>query len=278
MTNLKRGPVPYYHQISTILRDRIANGEFRAGDRIPSEEELRQMFAVSRATIRQALQSLERDGLINREAGRGSFVRCCIAGIAELKMTCLLEDLIALGIPAKNKVSDVGIVGASRTVAQALGVSPGQNVFTFLRIVAVEDEPFAANRVFLHERMARCLNNADLADAHLLRTLEKKCGVAAARAEQVIEAILADARQANFLNVETGSALLSVTRSAFNYHDDCIEYSVTLYRSDRTRFSVSQRHRKSTTGDWVLTARGPRGNENARSTLSPARRPQKRAS
>lgn len=278
MTNLKRGPVPYYHQISTILRDRIANGEFRGGDKIPSEEDLRQMFTVSRATVRQALQALEHDGLIRREAGRGSFVRCGgDAGIAELKMTCLLEDLIALGIPAENKVSEVGIVSASRSVAQALGVNPGQSVFTFLRIVAVEDEPFAANRVFLHENVGMRLKNSDLADAHLLRTLEKKCGVVAARAEQVIEAILADAHQASFLNVDAGSALLSVTRSAFDQHETCIEYSITLYRSDRTRFSVSQRHRKSTADDWVLTARGPRGNEGLRAAMPLAKRQRRRA-
>lgn len=278
MTNLKRGPVPYYHQISAILRGRIANGEFRAGDRIPSEEELRQMFSVSRATVRQALQALEFDDLIRREAGRGSFVRSAPAGVAELKMTCLLEDLIALGIPAENKLSDVGTVSASHSVAEALGVSPGESVFTFLRVVAVEDEPFAANRVFLHERMARDLKEADLADPHLLRTLQKKCGVVAAKAEQAIEAILADAHQASFLNVDAGSALLSVTRSSFDQYDKCIEYSITLYRSDRTRFSVSQRHRKSAAGDWVLTERGPRGRGTARATPKPSRPSQKHAS
>lgn len=277
MTNLKRGPVPYYHQISAILRDRITNGEFRAGDRIPSEDELRQMFSVSRATVRQALQTLELDDLIRREAGRGSFVRSAPVGVAELKMTCLLEDLIALGIPAENKLSDVGTVSASHSVAEALGVRPGENVFTFLRVVAVEDEPFAANRVFLHERMSRDLKEGDLADPHLLRTLQKKCGVVAARAEQVIEAILADARQASLLNADAGSALLSVTRNSFDQYDKCIEHSITLYRSDRARFSVSQRHRnKSAAGDWVLTARGPRGKATGRGTLGPARRAQKR--
>ncbi len=278
MTTLKRGPVPYYHQISTVMRDRIANGEFRPGDKIPTEDELQQLFSVSCATVRQALQSLERDGLVKREAGRGSFVRYGATGIAELKMTCLLEDLIELGIPAKNRVSDVSVVAASRTVAQKLGIDPGQNVFTFLRIVAVEDQPFAVNRGFLHERMAQHLSRADLADAGLLRTLEKKCGVAAARAEQVIEAILADTHQASLLNVGMGSALLSVARSTFDHNDACIEYSVTLYRSDRTRFSVMQRHSKSTAGDWVLTERGARGSENARATLPSARRTRKRAS
>ncbi len=268
MTGLRRGPTPYYHQISSILRERINNGEFRPGDRVPSEEELRQAFSVSRATVRQALAGLESDGLIRREQGRGSFVLPPSKGVAELKMTCLLEDLIALGIPAETKVSEVGVVHASGSVAEALGVSFGERVFTFLRIAVVKDQPFAASRIFLPADMEHRLSEADLAVPHLLRTLEIKCGVVPARADQVIEAILAGAHQASLLDVAAGSALLSVTRTSFDQRERGVEHSVTLYRSDRVRFSISQRQRKSAAGDWVLTARGPRGNESARATLA----------
>lgn len=268
MTGLHRGPTPYYHQISSILRERINNGEFRPGDRVPSEEELCQMFSVSRATVRQALAGLESDGLIRREQGRGSFVLPSSKGVAELKMTCLLEDLIALGIPAETKVSEVGVVHASDSVAEALGVSFGERVFTFLRLAVVKDQPFAASRIFLPADMEHRLSEADLAVPHLLRTLEIKCGVVPARADQVIEAILADARQASLLDVAAGSALLSVTRTSFDQRERGVEHSVMLYRSDRVRFSISQRQRKSATRDWVLTARGPRGNESVRATLA----------
>lgn len=137
MANLRRGPTPYYHQISSMLRDQISNGDFGPGDRVPSEDELQKKFLVSRATVRQALQVLETDGLIRREPGRGSFVRCGSENVAELKMTCLLEDLIALGIPATNEVSEIGIVPASRSIAEAMGIERDASVFSFLRIVAV---------------------------------------------------------------------------------------------------------------------------------------------
>jgi len=268
MTGLRRGPMPFYHQIGAILRERINNGEFRPGERVPSEEALCQMFSVSRATVRQALAGMESDGLIRREQGRGSFVLPPSKGVAELKMTCLLEDLIALGIPAETKVSEVGVVHASGSVAEALGVSFGERVFTFLRVAVVKDQPFAASRIFLPVDMEHRLSEADLAVPHLLRTLEIKCGVVPARADQVIEAILAGAHQASLLDVAAGSALLSVTRTSFDQRERGVEHSVTLYRSDRVRFSISQRQRKSAAGDWVLTARGPRGNENMRATLA----------
>ena len=268
MTTLRRGPMPYYHQIRAILQERINSGEFRAGERVPSEEELCQVFSVSRATVRQALAGLESDGLIRREQGRGSFVQPASKGVAELKMTCLLEDLIALGIPAETRVSEAGVVHASRSVAEALGIDPGEKVFGFLRVAVVKDQPFAATRIFLPEEMGRRLSKTDLAVPHLLRTLEVKCGVVPARADQVVEAILADAHQANLLDVAAGSALLSVTRTSFDQREKRIEHSIMLYRSDRVRFSISQRQRKSAAGDWVLTARGPRGSESVRAALA----------
>lgn len=278
MASLRRGPTPYYHQISSMLRDQITNGEFRPGDRVPSEEELRKNFSVSRATVRQALQVLETDGLIRREPGRGSFVRCGSESLAEVKMTCLLEDLIALGIPATNKVSEIGVVRASRSIAEALGIDRDEKVFSFLRIVVVNDEPFTANRVFLPAQMEHRLSEADLADPHLLQTLETKCGAVAVRADQVIEAILANVNQASLLDVDVGTALLSVTRTSFDQRDKCVEHSITLYRSDRTRFSVSQRQRRTAAGDWVLTSRGPRSSDGIRGTLDIQRTKAKAAS
>ena len=259
MNLLRRGPTPYYHQIGAIIREKIANGELRSGERIPSEEELRQMFEVSRATVRQALQNLEHDGLISRQPGKGSFVRCGPETVAEVKVTCLLDDLIALGVPAENRVASTAVVRASNVVAEALAITPGEEVFTFQRIVEVDGDPFAASRGFLPLWMKDHLDESDLADAQMLKTLERACGVQPDRADQVLEAVMADASQANLLNVNAGAALLSCTRSTFDRNNTGLEHSVTLYRSDRTRFQISQRQRKNDANDWVLSSRGPLG-------------------
>lgn len=267
MALLARGSIPFYHQISGILRDKVANGEFVAGERLPSEDQLQTMFGVSRATVRQALQALEHEGLIIRLPGKGSFVAASNNAVAEVKMTCLLEDLIALGIPGRTVISDVGVVSAGRAIAEAMMLKRGDRVFTFQRLVMVDGAPFVSHRVYLPVSTQGLLNEKDLADPHLLKTLAQKCDLHAETAEHAIEAVLADAHQADLLDVDPGTALLSVTRTAFDRNGTPIEYGNTLYRSDRTRFHITQRQRTKQSNDWALASRGPRSVRDVRSNL-----------
>jgi GntR family transcriptional regulator len=254
---LKRGPTPLYHQISAILRNRIEEGDLRVGERIPTEDDLCSSYNVSRATVRQALQTLVQDGLVVREPGRGSFVAEADQGkVADVKMTCLLDDLIALGIPAVPSVSNAGIIDAMPRIAKALGLSGSEKVFSFLRILEVEKKVFTVRKFFLPDWVGNRLSDEDLLDENLLKTISTKCDVQVVEADQIIEAVMADAELAALLDVDAGAPLLSVTRTSYTHERIPVEHSTTYYRSDRTRFLISQRQRKKGADDWVLAARG----------------------
>ncbi len=67
--------LPLHAQVAAILKERILNGTWRSGESIPTEKELCAEFDVARGTVRQALQTLEIEGYLRREQGRGTFVR-----------------------------------------------------------------------------------------------------------------------------------------------------------------------------------------------------------
>jgi len=76
MKNLldEKSPVPLYHQLSQILREKIEQEEWKEGEQIPTELELCEEFGLSRGTVAQALRELEDEGLVYRKQGRGTFV------------------------------------------------------------------------------------------------------------------------------------------------------------------------------------------------------------
>lgn len=68
-------PTPLYEQLAAVLRHMIQSGEIQPPDLLPSESQLQQTYAVSRGTIRRALDILKAEGLVVTIAGRGTFVK-----------------------------------------------------------------------------------------------------------------------------------------------------------------------------------------------------------
>ena len=86
-------PVPRYAQLADVLRGRIARGQWRTGDQLPTLDELTQEFDVARVTVRQAIELLAREGLLSAQQGRGTFVTGVPSGLERpLRLqTTLLE-------------------------------------------------------------------------------------------------------------------------------------------------------------------------------------------
>ncbi len=90
-------PYPKYLQITDLLRKRILT-QMHPGDRLPPEVVLSRDFGVSRETLRQALEPLEKEGLISRTRGRGSFVAERPVTRPSEKFTGMVEDFMVLGL------------------------------------------------------------------------------------------------------------------------------------------------------------------------------------
>src|SRR5258708_22034678 len=96
-TIYRNSPVPRYHQLKEILRERIQSGEWKAGDLIPSERELSEQYGISRMTTRQAITDLVNEGVFFREQGRGTFVSHRKITQQLIRLTGFTEDISARG-------------------------------------------------------------------------------------------------------------------------------------------------------------------------------------
>src|SRR5712671_7038833 len=128
MTAHQADPTPLYAVLETQIAAGIAGGEFPVGSQLPTEDDLVQRFAVSRTTVRKAIQNLSDRGLIEIRRGTGTFVAQPKITQDLTELTGFVEDMEALGHTASARLIDQRVIAADTTVAQHLRIAVGTNV------------------------------------------------------------------------------------------------------------------------------------------------------
>lgn len=245
MKGFKDRSIPLYYQLENILREKIKSGEFRPGDPFPTEQQLVQSYGVSRITVRQALGSLEKDGLIVRTRGKGSFVTEKQNQLEPMKLTGMIEDIIAMGIKTKTKIISFDFVHPPKDVLDNLKLNEDQKALQIERIRMIKGAPVSYTISYIPFDLAKKITMKDLSIQPILNVLEKKCKIKISRGFQIIEATIADSRIASFLDVMTGSPLLKIKRTVFDINNKPVEYIIILYRSDRYHYTVELVRKKT---------------------------------
>lgn len=234
--------IPLYYQLENVLREKIASGSFAPGERLPTENELIQAYGVSRITVRQALQALSKDGLIERQQGRGTFVssrksrKARFSGVIHL--TGSLDELIAMGMDTPVKVLEMNLVEADQHEAELLEIGVGTRIYRLKRLRLSEGKPFGMIFNYIPEEIGAKLTIEELGSGALLHTMETKLGIKLKTAIQEIHAELADPYAAKLLDVRVGTALLSIERTVYSDDGKPVEYVHSLYRNDLYGYSV----------------------------------------
>ncbi len=231
-------PLPKYFQIATILRERIFSS-FKAGSRLPGETSLCREFGVSRITLRQALSTLEREGLICREKGRGTFVAPNLRRpIPKQQFTGIAEDLFDAGVATRVKILDRSIVPASMEIAERLQIPAGDKVLHLDRLWFVDQQPFSHAHCYLPLTLGQKLSESELEATPISLLLHRRHGVPILEAQQVIEPCLADTQTADLLDLPVGTLLLQIDRTYFSAKNRPACYVHSLYRADRYQYTV----------------------------------------
>src|SRR3989475_7735306 len=145
----KLGRVPRYHRIAEELRERIRGGDLTPGARLDNQRKLARSFGVTLMTLRQALELLERDHLITRRHGLGTFVAAPTVDYDILQLRRFAGDLSAKGEHVATRLLGTRVATADPRVALALRLSPGARVLGLERLRLVGGPPRRPPRAFL---------------------------------------------------------------------------------------------------------------------------------
>ncbi|WP_203433706.1 GntR family transcriptional regulator [Jiangella asiatica] len=217
-----------YLQVRDYLRS-LVGSELRPGDPVPSERVLCERFGVSRMTVRQAVDALVVEGILERVQGRGTFVAPPKVDL-QIRLASFTEEMTRRGMTAGVRVLSAGIIPAEADIADALEVKPGAEVIHLHRLRFADDEPMAVEHTWLPAvRLPGFLDDGSPSSVYV--ELDAR-GLVPDWGEDTIDAGEADHEEARLLTIKPGKPVLRISRRAFT-GDQAIEYSRSAYRSDR---------------------------------------------
>src|SRR5262245_14219821 len=197
--------IPRYHQIARSLRERIVQGEATPGQRLDDQRSLAREFGVTLMTLRQALELLERDGLITRRHGLGTFVASPTVDYDILHLRTFAGDLSAQGERVATRVLSSQFGTADRFIARQLGRRKGARVFVLEGMRLVDGHPMSFQASYLPAPIGEDVAKIDLAVTQLRQALSLKLGIEITAAQETVSAVHLDARAARELGCRPGA-------------------------------------------------------------------------
>jgi GntR family transcriptional regulator len=235
----KSNPIPYYLQVAELLRQDLAR---RAPDQevyqLPSENELAALHGITRATVRRALDVLEREGWLYREKGIGSFAAVRRVEHELTQLVSTTEDMRERGWALTTAVISVEQVAAPARVAQALELADGTPCYKLVRLRSVDGEPISIQTPYLPAALCPNLEGNDLTSS-LYRLLETRYGLRLWTGREILRARCALPNEEDLLGRVECGAVMYMERVTYAASGEAVEYLEAVWRGDRYDFAVS---------------------------------------
>ncbi|MBS0508857.1 MAG: histidine utilization repressor [Proteobacteria bacterium] len=203
-----------YQQVKEHIARKIQDGSWKAGDRLPSENELVLQFGISRMTVNRALRELAEQGRIVRVAGVGSFVAEVKPQSTLLQIAHLASEIRQRGHDYDCRVLGVERVAAPMDLAAALDMRLGESVFHTLCVHLENGVPVQLEDRFVSPRMVPGFLQQDFTRVQPSEFLVRN--VPFDQAEHVVDAVLPTLEQARLLEMDAAQPCLLLTRRTWS--------------------------------------------------------------
>jgi GntR family transcriptional regulator len=235
MTQSRNG-TPAYKRIQAVILKRIKGGELKHGDAVESERELAKIHGVSLMTARHALTELEREGVVVRQRGAGTFV--APPKIHFNKLVGFTEVMAGRNLSACSKVLLFNVVDNEREIAARLGLADNARLHKVGRLRLGAGEPFALETCYLPAHEFAGLTQGLLSRGSLFSILANDYGIQLAYADEEVDATAADSTTSHHLQVPRGHPLVRIRQVIYSTKGKATMYVLGLYRSDRYSLSI----------------------------------------
>lgn len=229
----RSSPSPLHLQVSEPITEMILSGKLAPGQLLEDEVTLAKRLHVSRPTVRRAFQDMVNAGLLSRRRGVGT--RVTLPHIhRRIALSSLYEDLLHEGRNPRTDVLSYEVKLADSSIARSLQCDEGEEVVRVERLRWSDEQPLALMMNIIPAHSAPTLT--ELTRAGLYQGMGER-GVKPVSAIQTVGARIASGREAQLLQLDEGSALVTAERTAFTEDGHIVDFGRHIY--DATRYQVT---------------------------------------
>lgn len=231
---------PLHHQVYLVLADGIATGRYASGEPLPTEEQLTQLFSVSRITVRRAMTSLQNDGLIERGAGRRTIVRPQIGQPLRVPAASVIENIAAYGAETVATVLEFDYVAAPGFLRGRLWDAQDNPVQRAVRVRRQEADPVMYLTSYVPAALGRTFTADELNRIPMFQLLGR-AGAHISGGEKIVSATLAEPLVASRLEIKVGAPLLEMRSMMLDQDGRAVEYVEMLAIPERLKLRIEVR-------------------------------------
>ena len=230
----KKSPTPLYHQLYSLLQEFILNGTLPVGERMPTEEQLSNMFLVSRITAKRAMDELSAENLVERRRGKGTHVIYkYVPRPVSAPLTGMLQELESMARNSHAHVIECSMMRPPQNIRDELELEADGTALHLMRVR--EREGLKIGYYISWTVGVEEPKNHKLFETTPRLTYFRDNGLEITHVTQIISACLASSESAIALDVSEGSPLLSLTRRSYNKvggQEHLIDYLQILYNPE----------------------------------------------
>lgn len=231
----KKSPIPAYFQLKNIILKKIQNGEYAEGSLIPSERDLGENFSISRMTVRQALNQLVMEGVLNREKGRGTFVSR--SKLEQKNIMSFSEAVKRKGLVPSTKVLHFSCDEADEELQTILDLKSGEKVYVLRRLRLASGTPVGIEEDFIPEKYCPSLSKFDLTTS-LYKLIKEEYSFEISNVDNIIEASKPTKEERELLEITATVPVLKVTGLNCTETGIKLFHERSVYRSDEYKCSM----------------------------------------
>lgn len=232
-------PIPLYFQLENRIMEDIRAGKYPVGSRLPTENEWKEMYSVSRATVRQAISGLVQKGWVERNGSKGSFAAFPGQNLVNVHASEPFNNqILRAGMKPRTEVLELKIVAADSRMAGLLEIRERDRFIYMLRRRFVDETAIVTMENYLPYEKCSFILDHDFTCESLNDVLHRQERTKPVIVKQTAEAQMANQKDIRHFGIEKPIPVMHVLSYNRNARDEIISFNVHRYRGDYVKLEI----------------------------------------